>query len=91
MDLAYTRAMVRAAVDGTLAQAELVPEAAFGLSIPTSCPGVPAHLLDPRNAWADKDAYDETAVDLAERFARNFERFEAPGDVRRAGPAPVAG
>ena len=82
--------MIRALLDGRLAQASFVTESAFGLSIPTSCPDVPAELLNPRNAWKDKDAYDRSASELAERFAKNFEKFDVPEAVREAGPAPVA-
>ncbi len=86
MNLPYTRAMVRAAIDGRLDQAEFVAEPAFGLSIPKACPEVPAELLAPRNAWADKAAYDQKAAHLAELFAKNFEKFDAPASVRAAGP-----
>ena len=95
MSLPYTRAMVHAAVDGRLEKAEFEAESAFGLSIPKSCPDVPAELLNPRNAWADKSAYDRTAADLLDRFAKNFQKFEAPESVREAGLAallkPVGG
>jgi phosphoenolpyruvate carboxykinase (ATP) len=89
MSLPHTRAMVRAAVDGRLKSAQFETEPAFGLSIPKSAPDVPAELLNPRNAWKDKAAYDRMAADLAERFAKNFERFEVPEAVRAAGPAPM--
>jgi phosphoenolpyruvate carboxykinase (ATP) len=89
MSLPHTRSMVRAVVDGRLKSAQFETEPAFGLSIPKSCPDVPAELLNPRNAWKDKAAYDRMAADLAERFAKNFERFEVPDAVRAAGPAPV--
>jgi phosphoenolpyruvate carboxykinase (ATP) len=56
------------------------------LQIPVSCPDVPAQVLNPRNAWADKQDYDRTAADLAARFAKNFEQFDAPEAVRAAGP-----
>lgn len=86
MSLPHTRAMVNAALDGRLAQAEYVTEDAFGLSIPTSCPDVPSELLHPRNAWADKRAYDGHAQLLAAKFEENFRRFDAPEDIRAAGP-----
>jgi phosphoenolpyruvate carboxykinase (ATP) len=86
MSLPHTRALVTAALDGSLADAEFITEPAFGLSIPTSCPGVPAELLNPRNAWADKAAYDRQATALAARFEKNFIRFDAPAAVRAAGP-----
>ena len=86
MELPYTRAMVHAIVDGKLKNADFEVEPAFGLSIPKAVPGVPAELLRPRNTWADKAAYDQTAAELADRFAKNFENFEAPEAVRNAGP-----
>jgi phosphoenolpyruvate carboxykinase (ATP) len=86
MSLKHTRAMVTAALWGRLNDAEFVTEPAFGLSIPTSCPGVPAELLNPRNAWKDPRAYDAQAVMLAEKFEKNFSKFEAPAAVREAGP-----
>jgi phosphoenolpyruvate carboxykinase (ATP) len=89
MHLPYTRAMVAAALDGRLATAEFAPEPAFGLSIPKAVPDVPGELLNPRNLWHDKDAYDRAAAELAERFVKNFEKFDAPAAVREAGPRPA--
>jgi phosphoenolpyruvate carboxykinase (ATP) len=89
MSLPYTRQMVRAAIDGKLDDLEFVRETAFGLMIPKHIEGIPERLLNPRNAWADKQAYDKKAAELAERFARNFERFDAPAEVCAAGPIAV--
>jgi phosphoenolpyruvate carboxykinase (ATP) len=86
MSLKITRALVNAALDGRLDKVEFATEPAFGLSIPLSCPDVPAEILNPRNAWADKDAYDRTAADLASRFEANFEKFDASEAIRAAGP-----
>ncbi len=86
MDLPHTRAMVRAIVDGKLDDANFEVEPAFGFSIPKNVPEVPAELLNPRNAWADKTGYDQAAAELSARFARNFEQFDAPPEVRAAGP-----
>ncbi len=86
MSLRHTRAIVHAALDGRLAKAEFTTEEAFGLSIPTTCPSVPAELLNPRNAWANKQAYDAQASLLASKFAENFRRFHVPESVRQAGP-----
>jgi len=61
-------------------------EPSFGLTVPKSCPGVPPEFLDARGAWKDKAAYDKTAADLAARFAKNFEKFDAPENIRAAGP-----
>jgi phosphoenolpyruvate carboxykinase (ATP) len=87
MSLKHTRALVNAALDGRLDGVEFVQEPAFGLSIPVSCPEVPAEILNPRNSWADKADYDRTAADLAARFEANFRQFDAPEAVRAAGPA----
>ncbi len=76
MKIAYTRAMLNAAIEGELANVPFEPEPFFGLSIPTEVPGVPSEVLNPRNAWADPNAYDEQAKHLARLFAENFKRFE---------------
>jgi phosphoenolpyruvate carboxykinase (ATP) len=86
MDIPYTRAMVDAAVEGELIGEEFEVEPAFGLSIPKWCRGVPPLLLNPRNAWPNKAAYDEAAEDLCKRFARNFENFDVPPEIKAAGP-----
>jgi phosphoenolpyruvate carboxykinase (ATP) len=86
MSLKITRALVNAALDGRLDKVEFVTEPAFGLSIPVSCPDVPAEILNPRNSWADKEAYDRQAADLASRFEANFKKFDAPEAIRAAGP-----
>jgi phosphoenolpyruvate carboxykinase (ATP) len=86
MSIRHTRALVNAALDGQLEDVKFVTEPAFGLHIPVSCPGVPAEVLNPRNAWADKAAYDRQAADLANRFEANFKQFDAPEAVRAAGP-----
>jgi phosphoenolpyruvate carboxykinase (ATP) len=86
MSLPHTRAIVHAALDGRLAKAEFTTEEAFGLSIPTTCPDVPSALLNPRNAWADKNAYDAQARLLEKKFTENFRKFDVPDSVRNAGP-----
>lgn len=86
MSLPITRALVNAALDGQLDQVAYSTEPAFGLSIPTSCPGVPAEILNPRNAWASKEAYDQTALELARRFHQNFQQFAASPEIQAAGP-----
>ncbi len=86
MSLKITRALVNAALDGRLSKVEFKTEPAFGLSIPVSCPDVPAEILNPRNSWADKAAYDKTAAELATRFEDNFKQFDASEAIRAAGP-----
>ncbi|HEV7371239.1 phosphoenolpyruvate carboxykinase [Arenibaculum sp.] len=87
MSIAHTRALVRAALDGTLAKAPMRHDPHFGLLVPEACPDVPADVLLPRNTWADKNAYDETAAEVARRFESNFEQFadEVDSSVREAG------
>lgn len=76
MSIGHTRAMINAALDGKLDGVEFETEPFFGLSIPKEVPGVPSEVLNPREAWSDKAAYDETARKLAGMFRENFERFE---------------
>ncbi|MEB2280846.1 phosphoenolpyruvate carboxykinase (ATP) [Lysinibacillus xylanilyticus] len=75
MKLSYTRAMVRAAIDGKLTDVETIQDSVFGLNIPTSIEGVPTEVLNPRDAWADKAAYDKKAAELAGLFNENFKKF----------------
>jgi phosphoenolpyruvate carboxykinase (ATP) len=89
MSLPYTRAMVNALVEGELNKVEFGIDPSFGLSIPKSVPGVPSELLNPRNSWKDKAAYDKMAADLSARFEKNFEHFDAPREIKEAGPRPV--
>ncbi len=86
MSLKITRALVNAALNGTLHNVEFTTEHSFGLSIPTTCPEVPPEILNPRNVWADKAAYDKQAADLSARFEANFKQFDAPENIRNAGP-----
>jgi phosphoenolpyruvate carboxykinase (ATP) len=85
MSIRHTRALLRAALDGSLARTRFRKDRFFELSIPEHVPGVPADVLDPREAWADKSAYDRMARDLIGRFEKNFSAFEAGvGDEVRA-------
>jgi len=77
MQIAYSRALVNAALDGTLKSVPFEKDPVFGLDIPATCPGIPQEVLNPRNAWADKGAYDQTAAKLVEMFRHNFEQFQA--------------
>jgi phosphoenolpyruvate carboxykinase (ATP) len=89
IELAHTRALVEAALSGALDDVPMRSDPNFGVEVPTSAPGVPDDLLDPRATWADGEAYDAQASKLAAMFAENFVRFEAsvPDAVRTAGPA----
>jgi phosphoenolpyruvate carboxykinase (ATP) len=87
ISIAHTRALVHAALDRVLERVPMRPDPAFGLLVPEACPGVPKEVLQPRNAWRDKRAYDETAAEVARRFEANFVQFAGAVDerVRAAG------
>ena len=76
MSIRHTRALLRAALDGSLARARFRKDRHFGLSIPEAVPGVPPEVLDPRLSWSDPATYDRTAAELAARFEKNFSTFE---------------
>ncbi|GBF06549.1 phosphoenolpyruvate carboxykinase [Deinococcus aerius] len=76
MSIAHTRRLINAALSGELDGVTFEREPFFNLEIPTEVPGVPAGVLNPRDAWADQEAYDRTARKLAGMFRENFKRFE---------------
>ena len=88
MNIGHTRAMVRAALDGSLAGVALEQDPVFGLQVPVSCPAVPEEILNPRNTWKEKNQYDAKARELAEKFKKNFEQFagSASAETQKAGP-----
>lgn len=87
MKLSYTRAMVKAALNGRLKNAEYELDSIFNLLVPTECPQVPSEILIPANTWKDKKEYNEKARELAEKFKQNFKKFEAvPDEILYAGP-----
>jgi phosphoenolpyruvate carboxykinase (ATP) len=88
MNIAHTRNMVRAAINGELDGVETVVDPVFRVAIPVRVPGVPDEVLFPRNTWADKAAYDASARKIAGLFHENFAKY-ADGvseAVRNAGP-----
>ena len=91
MKLSYTRAMVTAALNGSLKDVEYKHDDRFNVEIPLTCPEVPSEILDPKQTWADKDAYDEQAQKLAEMFVENFQKKYAhmPEEITNAGPKPL--
>ena len=86
--LTYTRAIVDAIHSGTLTNAPMMLEPMFGLKVVTECPGVPSELLQPRETWANKTAYEATAKKLARLFIENFRKYESdvPEEVKAAAP-----
>ena len=88
MRIAYTRAMVRAALSGALDDVGYQRDLVFNLDVPAGCPDVPSEVLQPRNTWADTGDYDARARKLARMFADNFKAFETDvtAAVKGAGP-----
>ncbi len=86
--LKYTRAMVTAALTGELLKSDFVEDPYFGVSVPTTCPGVPDELLIPAKTWADQNAYKEAAAKLSAMFVKNFsEKYShMPDEIVNAGP-----
>ncbi len=86
--IAYTRAMIGAALSGALDSVAYERHPAFNVEVPTSCPDVPANILDPRSTWQDGAAYDAQAAKVARMFVDNFQTFVADVDaaVVAAGP-----
>ena len=85
MPIAATRALLRAALNGELDNADYRLDQVFGFDVPLEVPGVDSELLDPRSTWRDPEAYDERAEKLARMFRENFEQF---GDPRIAAAGP---
>lgn len=88
MKLSYTRAMITAALTGKLDAVKYANLPIFGLQMPVECPDVPAEILNPRNTWKSKEAYDTTANKLAASFIKNFEQYAdaANDEIMSASP-----
>ena len=87
MKLAYTRAMVTAALNGALKKVNYEKDPIFNLDVPTECPNVPAEILNPKNTWQDKEAYDKTAKNLANLFNENMAKLHGVSEeILAAGP-----
>jgi phosphoenolpyruvate carboxykinase (ATP) len=92
MKIAYTRAMISAALSGGLDAVPYSRDPLFNVEVPQACPGVPSDVLNTRKTWRDQTGYDEQARRLARMFVENFKAFEndvAP-DVKAAGPSSAA-
>ena len=88
MSIAHTRALLNAALDGKLDKVSFVKHPVFGVDVPTNAPGVPSQVLNPRETWPDKAAYDAKAQQLAKLFSENFQQFadQAAPEVLAAAP-----
>lgn len=92
MKISITRAIIRAALNGSLSRIDSRPDPVFGIGVPVSCPDVPAEVLQPRNTWSDARAYDTKAQHLAGLFRENFKQFESgvSDEVKASGPIAAA-
>ena len=89
MDIAATRAIIDAILDGSVENAGFTPMPVFNFDVPKSLPGIDPHVLNPRASWADKAAYDEGLVRLGRMFVDNFRKFTNTASGRsleRSGP-----
>ena len=84
--------MIRAAMNGELDNVDYSEHPIFGVNMPTTCPNVPDELLDPKNTWENKSAYDDNANKLSDLFNENFEKFsnKANEDILAAAPKSSA-
>ena len=90
MPIKATRALLNAALDGSLKNAEFRKDPYFGFDVPVAVPGVDSAILEPRETWADKAEYDATAAKLVKLFIDNFAKFEAHVDQSVKEAAPTA-
>ncbi len=89
--LKYTRAMINAALEGNLTDVAYDTDSVFGLRYPQTCPSVPDELLNPREQWADKNAYDKTAARLADLFVGNFKQYADKAPIALLDVQPKSG
>ena len=88
MKLKYTRAMVTAALNGSIEKAEFMHDDIFNVDIPKEIADCPSDILNPKDTWKDKNAYDEQAKKLAKMFKDNFDKKypNMPAEIKNAGP-----
>jgi phosphoenolpyruvate carboxykinase (ATP) len=89
MKLSHTRAMITAALTGQLEDVRFQRHPIFGVAMPRAVPNVPAEILDPRRTWADPEAYDRTAADLAQKFVDNFRKYTSFANEQILAGAPT--
>jgi phosphoenolpyruvate carboxykinase (ATP) len=90
ISLKYTRAMITAILNGELETSEYTTHEVFGLKMPTTCPNIPSEILNPRNTWGNKNAYNTKANELANAFNKNFEQFADNANAETLDAAPKA-
>jgi phosphoenolpyruvate carboxykinase (ATP) len=82
--------MITAALEGKLDNVEFEEHPVFGMKMPKQCPNVPSEILNPRNTWEDKAAYDTKAKELAGKFVKNFEKYASGVNKETLEAAPKA-
>lgn len=89
--LSYTRAMITAALNGSLNQVSFIKDPVFGFAIPQSCPAVPSEILNPGNTWSNRQDYEQSARNLARLFVQNFEKYSTgvTEEVMAAAPKSI--
>jgi len=92
INLEYSRSMITAALNGDLNNVSYQNHPVFGLMIPVTCPGVPSEILNARDTWSDKEAYDKQTANLAQQFVNNFKKYEAyvSSEILNAAPASIS-
>lgn len=90
MKLKFTRAMITEALEGRLDNVDYIQHPIFGLAMPTTCNNVPDEVLNPKDTWADKEAYDAKAMELANSFRKNFAKFEEYANEEILNGGPIA-
>ncbi|MBL7764688.1 MAG: phosphoenolpyruvate carboxykinase (ATP) [Chitinophagaceae bacterium] len=88
MKLSYTRAMITAAINGSLDQVEYESHPVFGFDMPVTCPDVPSELLIPQSTWENKEEYTRKAYELAAMFVKNFEKYANKANEEILAAAP---
>ena len=88
ISIGYTRALLTAALDGSLRRVKFTRDPVFGFDVPQSCDGVPSEILNPAGSWPSQSGYMDKYRQLAARYIENFKKFEAscPPEVLAAGP-----
>jgi phosphoenolpyruvate carboxykinase (ATP) len=90
MSLKHTRSMITAALNGELKNVEFIAHNVFGVLVPQAVPNVPSEILNPRDTWSDKEAYDKKAAELAGLFIKNFEKYADQANEETLAAAPKA-
>jgi phosphoenolpyruvate carboxykinase (ATP) len=88
ISISYTRALLHAALSGSLLDVEYAEDPVFGFMVPKSCDGVPTEVLDPASSWPSQEEYMDKYTQLATRFTENFRKFapNCPQEIVEAGP-----